>query len=328
MDIARWPGDMIVTAPLRSPLPRPDASRPVQVIGVPFGAGAGLAGCEFAPAAFRSHDLAGRIAASGRRIAGDTDVTFTSELALLSASAPARNVGAVATALRATHRATFEALQAGEFPLVLGGDHSISMGSVSAASRHARAQGKRVAVIWLDAHADFNTPETSPSGNLHGMSLAQLTGEHSLANLAGAQVFTPIRPQDVTIIGLRSVDDGEARALHTAGLHCYSPARIRALGMKAVIAQVLDRHDPATTHLHVSLDLDVIDPAHVPGVGTPVEDGLSPDEVLEAARMLAASPMMASADLVELNPTRDRDGRTIDIAIKLAAALLSFPASA
>lgn len=300
----------------------------MHIIGVPFGAGAGLAGCEFAPATFRAHGLAGRIAANGRCVARDTDVTFTHELALLSASAPARNVGAVATALRATHKATLEALHAGEFPLVLGGDHSISMGSVSAASRHARAQGKRVAVIWLDAHADYNTPETSPSGNLHGMSLAQLAGERSLANLAGSQVFTPIRPQDVTIIGLRSVDEGEERALRAVGIHCCTPAHIRARGMAAVIAEALHRHDPATTHLHVSLDLDVMDPAHVPGVGTPVEGGLTPAEVLEAARKLAASGMMASADLVELNPTRDHDGRTVDIAITLAAALLGAAADA
>jgi arginase len=319
---------MIVTALLRSPSPVPLEARPVSIIGVPFGAGAGLAGCEFAPAAFRAHDLGARIAAKGRHVAGDADVTFTSELALLSASAPARNVGAVATALRATHRATFEALQAGEFPLVLGGDHSISMGSVSAASRYARAQGKRVAIIWLDAHADFNTPETSPSGNLHGMSLAQLTGDRSLANLVGAQVFTPVRPQEITIIGLRSVDEGEERALQAAGIHRYTPAQLRIRGISSVIEETLRRHDPATTHLHVSLDLDVMDPVDVPGVGTPVEGGLTPAEVLEAARLLAASGMMASADLVELNPTRDRDGRTIDIAITLAAALLGVPASA
>lgn len=313
---------------LRSPVEEPVTARPVNIIGVPFGAGAGLAGCEFAPAAFRNHGLAAEIAAHGRRVSRDADVAFTGELALLSASAPARNVGAVATALRATHKATLEALQAGEFPLVLGGDHSISMGSVSAASRHARAHGKRVAVIWLDAHADFNTPETSPSGNLHGMSLAQLSGERSLANLAGAQVFTPIRPQDITIIGLRSVDDGEKRALSAAGIHCHDPAQVRARGMRAVIEETLRRHDPATTHLHVSLDLDVLDPAHVPGVGTPVEGGLDPAEILEAVQILAASGMMASADLVELNPTRDHDGRTIDIAITLAAALLGASAQA
>jgi arginase len=317
-----------VKALLRSPVQEPLTARPVNIIGVPFGAGAGLAGCEFAPAAFRNHGLAAKIAARGRRVSRDADVAFAGELALLSASAPARNVGAVATALRATHKATLEALQAGEFPLVLGGDHSISMGSVGAASRHARAQGKRVAILWLDAHADFNTPETSPSGNLHGMSLAQLTGEPSLANLAGTQVFTPIRPQDITIIGLRSVDDGEKRALAAAGVHCHDPATVRARGMRAVIEETLLRHDPATTHLHVSLDLDVLDPAYVPGVGTPVEGGLDPAEVLEAARILSASGMMASADLVELNPTRDHDGRTIDIAITLAATLLGASAQA
>lgn len=309
--------------------PVPEAAiPPVNLIGVPFGAGAGLAGCEFAPAALRARDLAGRVAAGGRRIARDADVAFCGELALLSARAPARNVGAVATALRATHRATLDALQVGEFPLILGGDHSISMGSVSAASRHARASGKRVAVIWLDAHADFNTPETSPSGNLHGMSLAQLVGERSLANLAGSQGFTPIRPEDVTIIGLRSVDAGEERALSAAGIHRYTPAQVRARSIGAVIEDTLRRHDPTTTHLHVSLDLDVMEPAFVPGVGTPVEDGLDPSEVLEAAMMLAASGMMASADLVELNPTRDHDGRTIDIAIALCSALLGVPASA
>ncbi|MGL5448631.1 MAG: arginase [Rhabdaerophilum sp.] len=309
------------------PLAKTDIPQ-VNLIGVPFGAGAGLAGCEFAPAAFRAHDLAGRIAAGGRLIAADADVAFSGELALLSVNAPARNVGAVTTALRATHRATWDALQAGEFPLILGGDHSISMGSVSAASRHARTMGKRVAVIWLDAHADFNTPETSPSGNMHGMSLAQLSGERSLANLVGPQVFTPIRPQDITIIGLRSVDKGEERALSATGIRCYNPAQVRSQGIGAVIDETLRRFDPATTHLHVSLDLDVMEPAFVPGVGTPVEDGLDPTELLEAAMMLAASGMMASADLVEFNPTRDREGRTIGIAIALCCALLGVPASA
>lgn len=305
-----------------------DAEQLVNLIGVPFGAGAGIAGCEFAPAALRSKGLAEHIAANGRCVARDCDVAFGGEFSQQPALARARRAGTVASALRATHHATFAALQAGEFPLVLGGDHSISMGSVSAASRHARASGKRVAVIWFDAHADFNTPETSPSGNLHGMSLAHLTGEPSLANRMGSPIFTPVRPQDITIIGLRSVDDGEKLRLKAAGIPCHDPGEVMARGIGAVIEETLCRLDPATTHLHVSLDLDVIDPAFVPGVGTPVAQGLAPSIMRDAVMRLAASGRMASADLVELNPARDPDGRTTDLAINLVTALLGHPAHA
>lgn len=316
-----------MTALSRFPLSEPLAAPPVAVIGVPFGAGAGLAGCEFAPAALRQAGLASRIGAAGRFVAHDRDVAFAQQLALLSAHAPARNVGAVATALRATHEATFAALSRGEAPLIVGGDHSISMGSVSAASRHARRQGKRAGLLWIDAHADFNTPETSPSGNLHGMSIAYLLGETSLHHLGGNLPLAPLRAEDVVILGLRSVDAGEEARLKRAGIRHITPDEIDRRGMEAVMAEILARFPAEETELHVSLDIDSIDPETAPGVGTPVEAGLTVDEVVMVAETLARAGRIASADLVELNPTRDPDGRTTALALRLVEALVLAPVS-
>lgn len=212
-------------------------------------------------------------------------------------------------------------LNAGELPITLGGDHSVAMGSVSAAARHAAASGRRLVLLWLDAHADFNTPGTTPSGNLHGMPVAFLTGDPILRTLIGERRFPPLSPSDVHLFGLRSIDRDERAALAAAGVACADMRLIDEHGVSALMRRVLAPLDPATTHLHVSLDLDLIDPSLAPGVGTPVAGGLTWREAHLIMELIHESGLMRSLDVVELNPFLDERGRTAHLAVDLVESL-------
>lgn len=304
-------------------LPGPVLS-PISLIGVPFGAGAGLPGCEDAPQALRRAGLGALLREAGRTIAVEGDVSFETRLQLLHPLPPARFSAEVAAAIRATDRASSSALGFGEMPLVLGGDHSVSMGSVAAASRNAARRGRRLALLWIDAHADFNTPETSPSGNLHGMSVAHLMGEPTLAPL-GASPFPAIRAQDVLLFGLRSVDRGEQMRLDAAGIASVSAQEAGTPSGLARLDNWLDRMRQSGADLHVSLDLDVLDPTIMPAVGTPVDRGLTFEALEEALARIARNAPVSSADLVEFNPHLDPDGSAAACAMRLILRLLGTP---
>jgi arginase len=202
------------------------------------------------------------------------------------------------------------------FPIVLGGDHSISMGSVTGAGR-----GERMGVIWVDAHADFNTPETSPSGNIHGMPLAHLCGlgDPRLVNLSrpGAKV----RPEDVVLIGIRSLDAGEVKLLRERGVTVYTMKEIDVQGIPAIAERVADQFR-GFAKVHVSLDADVLDPEIAPGVGTPVPGGLTYREAHLLMELLADANIVTSLDLVEVNPILDIANRTAKMMVELASSLL------
>jgi arginase len=195
------------------------------------------------------------------------------------------------------------------------------MGSVSAVSRHAAKQGKRVAVLWVDAHPDFNTPQSSPSGNLHGMSLAFLTGDRDLAQLLRGREFPAVLPSDVSVIGARSVDREEKEAIAAVGVRCHDMRAVDEHGVQALVKDVIAQIDPATTHLHVSFDLDVVDPTLAPGVGTPVPGGLNYREAHHLMELLHDSGLVGSLDVVELNPMRDVQGRTAELLVDLVGSV-------
>jgi arginase len=197
------------------------------------------------------------------------------------------------------------------FPIVLGGDHSLAMGSVSGVARG------RVGVIWVDAHADFNTPETSPSGNIHGMPLAVLCG---LGHPRLTEVFQAVDPKDVVLIGVRSVDPGEARLLKEMGVRVYTMHEVDRLGIAPIAEEALSYLEGLP--LHVSLDADVLDPTLAPGVGTPVPGGLSYREAHLLMEILALSGRVRSLDLVEVNPILDEKNRTALMMVGLALSLL------
>lgn len=221
---------------------------------------------------------------------------------------------------RMVHEAVLEQLREGRLPLLLGGDHSLSVGSISAVARHCREQGRKLRVLWLDAHADFNTSDLSPSGNVHGMPLACLCGfgPPELTGLGGT--FPVLEPSSVREIGVRSVDAGEKRFLHEQGLEVFDMRYVDEMGMRATIEQALLGVD-ADTHLHVSFDVDFLDPEIAPGVGTQVPGGPTYREAQLCMEMIADTRRLGSLDVVELNPAFDVRNKTARLAVDLIESL-------
>ncbi|WP_262299096.1 arginase [Microvirga sesbaniae] len=306
-----------------APCSKPDAPGPIGLIGAPFGLAAGVPGTSLGPAAARLAGLADALVGLGHRVVDREHVAPT----LRQMQSP-RNIShlgnhaeVVSQWIEAIHDETLAALAEGQRPLLIGGDHSVSMGSVSAVARHVAREGKRVAVLWIDAHPDFNTPQSSPSGNMHGMSLAFLTGNEDLMQLMHGREFPAILPTDVFVIGARSIDQEEKEAIADAGIRCYDMRVVDEHGIRHIVGEVLSTIDPATTHLHVSFDLDVVDPSLAPGVGTPVPGGLNYREAHHIMELLHDSGLVGSLDVVELNPMRDIRGQTAELMVDLVGSL-------
>jgi arginase len=218
------------------------------------------------------------------------------------------------------HAAVYGELRQGRLPVLLGGDHCLSVGSISAVARHCREQGRKLRVLWLDAHADFNTSALSPSGNLHGMPLACLCGfgPEPLTQLGGAA--PAVQPAWVRQIGVRSVDAGERRFLHEQDLDVFDMRYVDEMGMRATMEQALAGLD-RDTHLHVSFDVDFLDPEIAPGVGTRVRGGPTYREAQLCMEMIADTRRLASVDVVELNPAFDEHNQTAVLAVDLIESL-------
>jgi len=218
------------------------------------------------------------------------------------------------------HTAVYRDLALGNLPVLLGGDHSLGIGSISAVARHCRENGRKLRVLWLDAHADFNTRELSPSGNLHGMPLACLCGfgPRELVELGGA--VPAIRPQWIRQVGIRSVDSGEKRFVHEQGLEVFDMRYVDEMGVRHVMDLALADLD-ANTHLHVSFDVDFLDPEIAPGVGTTVAGGPSYREAQLCMEMIADTGRLGSLDVVELNPALDVRNKTAVVAVDLIESL-------
>ena len=283
----------------------------VAVVGVPMDLGANRRGVDMGPSALRYARLLEQLEDLGYTVEDLGDVPVS-----LARASRRRGRGlAYLEEIRAAALVLKERLAAlpeGVFPIVLGGDHSLSMGSVAGAAR-----GRRVGVVWVDAHADFNTPETSPSGNVHGMPLAVLSG---LGHPRLTEVFRAVDPKDVVLVGVRSLDPGEKRLLKEAGVRVYTMHEVDRLGVARIAEEVL-KHLHGLP-LHVSLDADVLDPTLAPGVGTPVPGGLTYREAHLLMEILAESGRVQSLDLVEVNPILDERNRTAEMLVGLALSLL------
>ena len=283
----------------------------VAVVGVPMDLGANRRGVDMGPSALRYARLLEQLEDLGYTVEDLGDVPVS-----LARASRRRGRGlAYLEEIRAAALVLKERLAAlpeGVFPIVLGGDRSLSMGSVAGAAR-----GRRVGVVWVDAHADFNTPETSPSGNVHGMPLAVLSG---LGHPRLTEVFRAVDPKDVVLVGVRSLDPGEKRLLKEAGVRVYTMHEVDRLGVARIAEEVL-KHLQGLP-LHVSLDADVLDPTLAPGVGTPVPGGLTYREAHLLMEILAESGRVQSLDLVEVNPILDERNRTAEMLVGLALSLL------
>src|SRR5678815_5172943 len=231
-----------------------------------------------------------------------------------------RHLDAVVAWNRTVHDAVHAELAGGRMPILLGGDHSLGIGSISAVARHCREAGKKLRVLWLDAHADFNTDVLSPSGNIHGMPVACLCG-FGPRELIGLSGVTPaISPKNIRQVGIRSVDQGEKKFVHEQGLEVFDMRYIDEWGMKHTMQQALSGLD-AETHLHVSFDVDFLDPDIAPGVGTTIPGGPTYREAQLCMEMIADTGRLASLDVMELNPALDVRNKTAQLAVDLIESL-------
>jgi arginase len=229
----------------------------------------------------------------------------------------ARYLAQIARTTKRLARQVERVLEEGRFPLVLGGDHSVAVGTVAGLARYLRRQHRRLGLIWIDAHADMNTPETSPSGNVHGMPLACCVGlgPRALTHLAG---FAPlVEPQSVALVGVRDVDQLEKPHVRQSGVRAFTMRHIDERGVLAVIREAIAIAGEGTAGIHVSLDMDVVDPQEAPGVGTPVRGGLTYREAHLVMEVLCDAGLLLSMEVVEVNPILDDSNRTAVLAVEL-----------
>lgn len=291
----------------------------VSLIGVPTDIGAGARGASMGPEALRVAGLQRVLESHGLQVADRGNLSGPAN-PWLPPDQGYRHLPEVAAWNTALHGAVHAELSLGRLPIVLGGDHCLGIGSISAVARHCRDTGKTLRVLWLDAHADFNTAELTPSGNVHGMPVAVLCG-HGPAALTGIGGTTPAIPASVVRqIGIRSVDAGEKRFVHQAGLEVFDMRYIDEMGMRQTMEQALLGIDDRT-HLHVSFDVDFLDPEIAPGVGTTVPGGPTYREAQLCMEMIADTGRLASLDVMELNPALDVRNRTAELAVDLIESL-------
>jgi len=292
---------------------------PLSLIGAPTDIGAGRRGASMGPEALRVAHLASVLQRLGLDVIDRGNLTGPTNPWLPPVDGH-RHLAEVVAWNRTVHDAVLSELQQQRLPVLLGGDHCLAIGSISAVARHCRSQGKRLRVLWLDAHADFNTHLLTPSGNLHGMPMACLCGlgPKDLIELSG---HTPaINPKWVRQIGIRSVDAGEKRLVHEQELEVFDMRYIDEMGMRQAMELALATLDD-NTHLHVSFDVDFLDPAIAPGVATTVPGGPTYREAQLCMEMIADSGRLGSLDVVELNPALDVRNRTAVLAVDLIESL-------
>ncbi|MBX5146329.1 arginase [Rhizobium lentis] len=294
-------------------------SRSVTLIGAPLEEGSGRRGAAMGPAALRIAGVDQTLIDLGHDVADNGDLRIVPAMDLPN-HPKAHNLRTVGAFTRALESSVYEVAAAGRFPLILGGDHSLSMGSVSGMARYAANKGRPLFVLWLDAHADFNSPATSPSGNIHGMPVAFFCGEAEFAEiLPRDRPF--VDPKNVFQVGIRSVDAREREEIHEHGVNIFDMRAIDEQGIGAIMRHILDVAAKADGLLHVSLDLDFLDPDIAPGVGTTVPGGATFREAHLVMEMLSDSGLVSSLDLVELNPFLDDRGKSARILVELTASL-------
>ncbi len=289
------------------------------LIGAPVDSGKARQGCVMGPDAYRVAGLPDALAALGHEVRDLGNLTPATAAAPPELPghlhAPAETIGWTQTLATQAENAMDEGL-----PIFLGGDHALSLGSVSGVARHAATQGRPQFVLWLDAHSDFHTPASSPSGNLHGTPLAYITGNTGFSGFP--EVTEPVREEHICILGLRSVDAPERKVLQSSRIRRHDMREIDETGIARPLSAFLARVADAGGALHVSLDVDFLDPSIAPAVGTTVPGGATIREAHLVMEMICDSGLLTSLDLVELNPFLDDRGRTAQVMVDLTASAL------
>jgi arginase len=293
------------------------APDPIAVIGAPLDLGAGRRGVDMGPSAIRYAGLSDRLERLGRTVVDLGNVQAAVPEATAVEDERARFLPEIKATCERVAGLVAEATGKGYLPLVLGGDHSVALGSIGAM---AKAHGVGGA-LWVDAHGDFNTPATSPSGNVHGMVLSALLGLADGAFASDAWSLPALDPERVVLVGVRVLDEGEKELLRERGVCVFTMSDVDRLGVEQTFSQALERVAGAG-FVHVSFDMDVVDPSVAPGVGTPVQGGFSYREAHLALEVVAESGLLSSLDVVEVNPILDRENATAALAVDLVASAL------
>ena len=292
----------------------------ITIIGAPLDLGQDRRGVDMGPSAMRVANLNARLASLGYEVEDLGNVAVEQAEAWPTGDPQAKYLPQITAVCESLCCQVHHSLARGRLPLVLGGDHSVAVGTVSGVSLYFRKQNQRVGLIWLDAHADMNTPESSPSGNIHGMPLACVLGmgPPELVDLAGYRPKIP--PQSAVIVGLRNVDQLEKPHVRESGVRAFTMRHIDERGLRAVMEEAIRIASEGTSGMHVSLDMDFVDPADAPGVGTPVRGGATYREAHLAMEMICDSGQMLSLEVVEVNPVIDEVNCTADLAVELVTS--------
>lgn len=290
-------------------------SKTVRLVGVPMDLGAGRRGVDMGPSAIRIAGVTQGLQGLGYTVEDDGDVGVPAPEKHHPGDHKVRYLNPIYHVCNRLRLRVRRSLDQGEIPVVLGGDHSIAIGTVAGVSEHFRSQGQKVGLIWVDAHGDMNTPESSPTGNVHGMPLASLLGMgHPLLVQMGG--FWPkVDAANVCLIGIRDIDDGERRNIRASGIHAYTMRDVDERGMRAVMEESIAFASAGTAGFHVSFDLDGMDPRDVPGTGTPVKGGISWREANLLMEMVSDSGRMTSLEVTELNPILDVKNQSGEVAV-------------
>jgi arginase len=294
-------------------------NRHVSLIGAPTDIGAGARGASMGPEALRVAGIQATLQSHGLQVLDRGNVSGPPNPWLPPVDGY-RHLNEVVAWNQAVHDAMYAELQQGRLPILLGGDHCLGIGSISAVARHCRDTGKKLRVLWLDAHADFNTSVLTPSGNIHGMPVACLCGHGPQALIEIGGTVPAINPKVLRQIGIRSVDAGEKRFVHQVGLEVFDMRYVDEKGMRETMELALATMDDKT-HLHVSFDVDFLDPDIAPGVGTTVPGGPTYREAQLCMEMIADTGRLASLDVMELNPALDIRNKTAELAVDLIESL-------
>jgi len=290
----------------------------IDLIGVPLDFGAGRRGVDMGPSAIRYAGLQPALETLGHTLADRGNVHVPLLEMCPVADPNLRYLDCIVSVARRVLDRVASSIQAGHFPLLLGGDHSLALGSI-----HGAAQSKRLGVIWIDAHGDFNTAETTPSGNIHGMPLAALAGygDPRLVSL-GRGLSRAVDPSNIALVGVRQLDPGERDRLRQAGVAVFATEQIDRMGLYAAVCRAIEIASKGIDGIYLSIDLDVLDPVYAPGVGTSVDGGLTYREAHMACELIAETGRLVGMDLVEVNPILDERNRTANLAVELACSAL------
>jgi arginase len=297
------------------------SGRKIRVIGIPLDLGQSRRGVDMGPSAVRVAGLEARLEALGFVVEDAGNVAVAIPEQKKEGDPHAKYLREITATCTKEAELVLKTLEAGKTPVVLGGDHSIAVGTVSGVSEFFRRQNQKLGLLWIDAHADINTPESSPSGNVHGMPLAAIMGlgPPELANIFG---FSPkIAPENCVLVGVRDIDAAEKENVRKAGIEVYTMRDIDERGMRTVIEEALRAAGRGTAGYHVSLDMDWIDPEDAPGVGTPVRGGATYREAHLAMEIIADHGRLTSFEIVEVNPVIDERNQTANLAVELTLSV-------